>query len=321
MIWSACVNTTSTLGETRCTQKTCLMSETLAEYVNQINLGWTATTYPQFSGKTLKDGLKYQLGTFPLRPETRHMVSVTYEPGALPASFDARTQWPQYVTPVQDQGWCGSDWAVSTAAVLADRFAIQSKGHLTERLSAQALLSCNTRGQQGCKGGHIDTAWQFATKHGLVSESCMPYEAQTKKCPFPLSYNATKLPCSGKYGTSRVYRSGPPSKLSTDKDIKYEIMKWGPVQAIITVYQDLFHYRAGVYRHIDYGDSVSGLHSVRVLGWGEEKGQKYWLIANSWGPEWGEGGYMRVAHDDRATSLKFVVTTLASVAEHDKRRR
>ncbi|GBP24934.1 Uncharacterized peptidase C1-like protein F26E4.3 [Eumeta japonica] len=300
----------------------CLMDEDVVRGVGSSGSGWQATVYPQFWGRTLKDGIQYRLGTLPLRPITKNMGSVTYEPGVLPTNFDAREQWPSFVSPVRDQGWCGSDWAVSLATVLADRFAIQSKGELQDELSAQTLLSCNSRGQQGCTGGHIDVAWQFSTRYGLVSEECLPYDINAKACPFPLSANATKMPC-GSYGRwSRVYRSGPPSKLSTEEDIKYEIRNWGPVQAIIKVYQDLFHYRAGVYRHTGYGDSnLAGLHSVRVVGWGDDGGRPYWLIANSWGPEWGENGYVRVARDDPATTLEFVVTTLADVAEHYEKRR
>lgn len=66
---------------------------------------------------------------------------------------------------IKDQGWCGSSWAVSTATVASDRFAIQSKGREHVNLSAQHLLSC-VRQQQGCKGGHLDRAWNYFRKTG-----------------------------------------------------------------------------------------------------------------------------------------------------------
>lgn len=92
-------------------------------------------------------------------------VSSHYNPN-LPREFDARTKWPNDIAPVQDQGWCGASWAVSTADVASDRFAIMSKGHEKVRLSAQQLVSCNHKGQHGCKGGYLDKAWQFMRKAG-----------------------------------------------------------------------------------------------------------------------------------------------------------
>lgn len=89
-----------------------------------------------------------------------------YEPNALPKTFDSQAQWPDKIVGINDQGWCGASWALSTVDVASDRYAIMSKGRETIQLSAQHLVSCNDRGQQGCKGGHLDKAWQFVRKFG-----------------------------------------------------------------------------------------------------------------------------------------------------------
>lgn len=89
-----------------------------------------------------------------------------YDPESLPREFDARTRWRRQISGVDDQGWCGASWAISTAQVASDRFAVMSKGSDSVLLSAQHLLSCNKKGQRGCNGGYLDRAWLFMRKFG-----------------------------------------------------------------------------------------------------------------------------------------------------------
>jgi len=102
-------------------------------------------------------------------------VRPIYDPNTLPREFDSRrefgknsTRWLR-ITDVHDQGWCGASWAVSTVDVASDRFSIMSKGAENVKLSAQHLLSCNNRGQRGCRGGYLDRAWLFMRKFGYFS--------------------------------------------------------------------------------------------------------------------------------------------------------
>ncbi|KHJ87602.1 hypothetical protein OESDEN_12622 [Oesophagostomum dentatum] len=70
--------------------------------------------------------------------------------------------------------------------------------------------------------------------------------------------------------------------------IMYEIMTHGPVAARLFAYEDLYHYKGGIYVHT--GGKSYGLQPVRIIGWGEENGVLYWLVANSWNTDWGENG-------------------------------
>ena len=64
------------------------------------------------------------------------------------------------------------------------------------------------------------------------------------------------------------------------------------MQVAFTVYEDFVTYKKGVYRHVTGGEL--GGHAVRMLGWGVEDGTPYWLLANSWNSDWGDGGYFKI---------------------------
>lgn len=82
-------------------------------------------------------------------------------------------------------------------------------------------------------------------------------------------------------------------------DIMREIIMQGPVQAVFRVYPDLFMYKSGVYKWSgENHDQKAHYHSVKILGWGTEKGENYWLCANSWGSDWGEQGYFKIKRGD-----------------------
>jgi len=88
------------------------------------------------------------------------MTKLSSKIESIPTRFNAVDHWPNLIGEIRDQGWCGSSWAVSTASVASDRFAVQSKGKETVTLAPQQLLSC-VRKQQGCTGGHLDQAWNY----------------------------------------------------------------------------------------------------------------------------------------------------------------
>jgi cathepsin B len=70
------------------------------------------------------------------------------------------------------------------------------------------------------------------------------------------------------------------------------ILEYGSVSATMDVYSDFENYVSGIYHHV-IGKNLGG-HAVRVVGWGEENGTKYWKVANSWNSYWGENGYFRI---------------------------
>ncbi|XP_023712916.1 uncharacterized peptidase C1-like protein F26E4.3 isoform X2 [Cryptotermes secundus] len=280
--------------ELLCEQNECLVEP---EIILRINSGghhfnWRASNYSIFWGRRLDEGISLRLGTLQPQKVVMRMRPVTpvYDPWRIPRSFDARNKWPGLIEGVRDQGWCGSSWALSTASVASDRFAVMSRGLEKVQLSAQHLLSCNNRGQRACQGGHLDRAWLFLRKFGVVDEPCYPYTATSgflERCRLPKRSNLLTARCKPPAHPQTVlrtelYHMGPAYRLGSEQDIMYEIMESGPVQATMKVYQDFFLYRGGVYHRSDYGpQSVSGYHSVRIIGWGEDVTQrepiKYWV--------------------------------------------
>merc|ERR1711957_371367 len=79
---------------------------------------------------------------------------------------------------------------------------------------------------------------------------------------------------------------------SGEVNIQTAIMAGGPMETAFTVYSDFENYASGIYHHVSGG--MAGGHAVKMVGWGVENGRKYWKIANSWNPFWGEKGYFRI---------------------------
>ncbi|KAK9738480.1 Papain family cysteine protease [Popillia japonica] len=320
-VWDNCNSCTCTFLHNRtellCHQPhTCLMEKRIIDTVNLQGIGWTAKNYSFFWNQTLDKGIKYKLGT--LQPERFVMrmnpVRRIYDPNSLPTEFDAESVWPGDVSGIVEQGWCGSSWAVSTAAVASDRYGIVSKGRQRINLSPQHLLSCNNRGQQSCDGGHLDRAWMYFRKQGIVEEACFPYTGRIETCN---RHYLDRCPMRHLKKTNK-YKVGPAYRLGNETDIMYEIMKSGPVQATMKVYHDFYSYERGIYEHTDLSIvDRTGYHSVRIVGWGEDRGRKYWKVANSWGTEWGENGFFRIVKGKNECDIEsFVLAVWPELEEY-----
>lgn len=208
----------------------------------------------------------------------------------FPENFSAWTQWPQCEHPILDQAKCGSCWAFGAAETLSDRFCIASGGKVNKQLSPQYLVSCST-GNFGCKGGILTLAWASLERSGLPTLECTPYQSQAGDSP---SCSKIEEGCQDGTPLKRYYAKSWSTRWYTSKDsMKAEIMKNGPVESAFTVYEDFMSYAGGIYKHTS--GSVLGGHAIKIIGWGKENGQEYWLVANSWGTKWGIQGYFKMA--------------------------
>jgi cathepsin B len=235
--------------------------------------------------------------------------------GDLPAEFDSRTQWPKCTTigQIRDQGSCGSCWAFGAVEAMSDRYCIASKGKVNIQISAEDLVSC-CQGffscGNGCDGGQPSAAWQYWVDSGLVtgglfnsSVGCRPYsipscEHHTTGSLPPCGDIVDTPDCTQKcvddtdYATDKRYGAKAYSISSEVAQIQQEIMTNGPVEADFDVYADFPQYKSGVY--VQTSQDFLGGHAIKILGWGTDNSVDYWLVANSWNPDWGMKGYFKI---------------------------
>ncbi|ELT90079.1 hypothetical protein CAPTEDRAFT_166233 [Capitella teleta] len=338
-----CQKSYGSLYEWQCDDEVCLIRKEVIDHVNSHNPGWQARNYTFLWGMTLKDGIKYRLGTFKPQGMIEEMSSLKVDADeVMPDEFDAREEWPSFIHPVQDQGNCGASYAFSTSTVAADRLSIHSGGELKDMLSAQYLISCTTdHHQKGCEGGHVDRAWWQLRRVGTVSKDCYPYTSGDTNDPGKCLMSKYKLPkknieCPVGQGiTSKLYQASPPYRIAAkEREIMNEIILNGPVQAVMHVKDDFYTYERGVYKHSHAPKPANyphlgkeAYHSVRIIGWGTDyTGDdpiKYWLAANTWGRHWGEGGFFRIARgSDESHIESFVVGVWGKVdGRHVRRER
>ena len=182
------------------------------------------------------------------------------------------------VTPVKNQGQCGSCWAFSTTgAVEGAEFLATGK---LASYSEQQLVDCSgSYGNMGCNGGLMDNAFKYIEKYGIEEEATYPYTARDGSC----KYDASKTT-----GTVKSYQDVAPG--SPDQ-LKAALQK-GPVSVAIEADQIAFQgYTGGV---ITSGCGQMLDHGVLAVGYGSDNGTDYFLVKNSWGASWGVEGYVKI---------------------------
>lgn len=209
-----------------------------------------------------------------------------------------RLDWRErvHLTRPASQGHCGGCWAFSAMHALADRLAVQSPRSSNVPFSTQHLIECCGAKYKYCSGceGVSDNAagFQFITTDYTVLDTCKPYTLHDQT----YQLNSCRQRCANgeQLNSNSVGKIRLPAYLRLNSNPQ-EIIKHltdGPVIAAFQAYSDLYSYRSGIYKYKS-GYFIS-YHSVEIVGYGNEFGLDYWIIKNSWGPNWGEGGYFRM---------------------------
>ncbi|XP_058095663.1 senescence-specific cysteine protease SAG39-like [Magnolia sinica] len=222
-------------------------------------------------------------GFRPTRARASKATSFMYENVTAPPSIDWRKKGA--VTPIKDQGECGSCWAFSAVAAMEGITQLKTGKLLS--LSEQELVDCDRNGEdQGCEGGLMDDAFDFIqSNHGLTTEDNYPYMGTDRG-----TCNTTKA--SNHAATISGHEDVPAnSEMALLNAVANQ-----PVSVAIDASDYTFQfYSSGVFT----GDCATDLdHGVTAVGYGaDDDGTKYWLVKNSWGIWWGEDGYIRMKRD------------------------
>lgn len=214
-------------------------------------------------------------------------------------SIDWRTKGA--VTPVKNQGHCGSCWSFGSSGNMEGQWFIKT-GQLIS-LSEQELVSCahtSSGWPKGCDGGNGAThsyTWVI-DNGGLDTEKDYPYTSGSGGSG---TCNTTKR------DHNKVVKFSSFKVLPKHED---QMLAWvlenGPISIHIDA-SDWHSYKGGIMTKCSYKNAD---HVVLVVGFGTEKDQDYWIVKNSWGPSWGESGYIRLLRGINACGITVEPATI-----------
>lgn len=216
-------------------------------------------------------------------PETSEGIPWVPSNEPIPNAVDWREK--KYVTPVKNQGQCGSCYSFSATGALEGQ--VMAKTGVLPSLSEQQDVDCSGQyGNFGCRGGWYQSCWKYNRDiGGNEGEGDYPYHARQGRCKF--DGKKVKAKVSGFHDTLT----------ESESDLTAALAQTGPVSVAIDSSASTFRrYQRGVH----YSRTCSSRrlnHAVLAVGYGTEDGKDYYLVKNSWGTRWGAGGYIKMARN------------------------
>jgi C1A family cysteine protease len=267
---------------------------------------WVATETP-FSQLSPEARKKRVEALKPLLREQEHEEAAEEQAALATVTPPANYDWsshtvntaPSFVTPVRDQGGCGSCWAFATTAALESQVLMENNAPGVDlNLSEQIMVSCSGAGS--CGGGYINTSSDFLRQMGLPTETYFPYTATNNSCtsaPSDWTNNVYKI-----NGWHWVATTSP-----TVASLKSALVTYGPLATMMSVYSDFGYYKAGVYSQVS--GSFVGWHCILIVGY--DDANQCFVVKNSWGANWGESGFFRIAYSQVGNAVSFGDYTVA----------
>lgn len=148
-------------------------------------------------------------------------------------------------------------------------------------LSEQNIVDCHSK--SSCSGGSPLLALQFVKKNGIHLESNYPYTGKQNDCA-----NVTVPPIN-------IYFQNAYVVIGDDDELKEKILKQGPLAVSVYASSQWMFYKSGVWYHNECSSESN--HCLLLIGYGSENGNDYWLFKNSWGRQWGEDGFIKIARN------------------------
>ncbi|KAK3852189.1 hypothetical protein Pcinc_041211 [Petrolisthes cinctipes] len=288
----------------------------LVERVNAAQTSWRAKIYPQFEKYTVRE--MYQRGgglpsaqtsrplPAPATPEQKARVAL------LPESWDWRdVEGVSYLSPVRDQGSCGSCYAFASMANLEAQIRIVTKNQRQDVFSPQDVVGCSVLAQ-GCLGGFdYLIAGRYAQDQGVVAEECSTYTATDDQC-------VTDSTCARTYVSEYIHVGGYYGACNEETMLQ-DLVTTGPLSVSFVVYDDFHNYEGGIYHHTgvrgDFNPFEITNHVVLIVGYGADPdtGEKFWIVKNSWGANWGEDGYFRIRRGTDECSIESMAVRVTII--------
>jgi cathepsin C len=301
--------------------------ENVVDGLNLLQMGWHAEAYSRYIGMTGKQMLR----AAGLRRKIPKVSRASVAPAFLGLSSSHKTKsaarvhvaepdtldWrnkdgQNFLDRVITQGDCGSCYGISTVRMFSARNRVRSGNPTEPPFSINFPLYCSEY-NQGCDGGYGFLQMKWSEDVGLVPETCAPY-TQSGTC----SMQGCNLGAKRYRGTNHHYVGGFYGG-GDHTVIKQELVAGGPMVMSFEPKEDFMYYKGGVYKsgpnqiHQEW-EQVD--HALLLMGYGEDNGNRYWHLQNSWGNDWGEDGYFRMARGIDESGCESIAVA-ADVVEED----
>ncbi|XP_070495746.1 uncharacterized protein [Chironomus tepperi] len=217
-----------------------------------------------------------------LRKKVGKSLSTRMSDTELPDSAN----WTDWNSPVRDQADCGACWIFAPLAVL-EYLTIVIRGNLSV-LSKQEILDCNAA-DGGCDGGWPTDSFKYVVDNAITTDSSYPYVAYQSDC------------FANRFGKALYINDTYEEELNGDEDyMKYLVYNYGPIVVVIYASDGFTQYGGGVFSEPDCPNDLNSYnHAITIVGYGTDpEFGDFWIIKNSWGLDWGEYGYGRIARNN-----------------------
>jgi len=300
--------------------------------LGMLQLRWRAREVTKWNGRSLREVNQYvglrrvvrrrdlhrQMLQQRIEPDPMGARSFLQRESALPKTWDwSDVNGMNYLEPVMDQADCGSCYAASSVRMLTARHKIKLNDTNALPWSINFPLHCSEY-NQGCKGGYGFLLAKWSDDVGLLPATCMRYNTQGS-----CSLECDLKTVGKRYRAANHRYVGSFYGHANEQLIKEELYRNGPLAIGIEPDEDFMYYSDGIYKsstpqnHTSTEEWQQVDHGVLVVGWGEENGQKYWRIQNSWGPDWGEDGFFRIVRGQDESAIESMAEA-ADVVEDEQ---
>lgn len=311
----------------------------LNKKLDMLQLGWRAREMTKWNSRTLREvnayvGIKRtvprrelhremlrQRGPKELPKQQQVFLQQSSRGAPLPAAWDwSDVNGVNFLEPVMDQEDCGSCYAASSVRMLTARHKIRQNDTNALPWSISFPLHCSEY-NQGCKGGYGFLLAKWSSDVGLLPATCMRYST-TGTCKLECDLSTLE---GKRYRASEHRYVGNFYGSANAALIKEELYHNGPLAVGIEPAEDFMYYSDGIYKSSARKNATEKSasewervdHGVLLVGWGVENGQEYWRIQNSWGPDWGEDGYFRIALGEDESAIESMAEA-ADVVEDEQ---